>query len=82
MKLWKTKPICSLRTAARVGIDRWETSSPSRVYRPEVGWSRQPRMLMSVVLPDPDAPIRATISPGSIASETPLSTGTPSLPSS
>ena len=43
---------------------------------PAVGRSRQPRMFISVVLPEPVAPISATISPRSISSETPLSTGT------
>src|SRR5262245_42457955 len=37
-------------------------------------------MLMSVVLPEPEAPIRATISPRLTVSDTPFRTGTPTLP--
>src|SRR5215831_2326196 len=33
-------------------------------------------MFINVVLPEPEAPVRATISPRSIVSDTPLSTGT------
>jgi hypothetical protein len=40
-------------------------------YSPLEAVSRQPRMLSSVDLPDPDAPTRATISPRSIAKLTP-----------
>ena len=35
---------------------------------------------MSVVLPEPEAPISATISPRSMVSEMPLSTGTSTSP--
>ena len=37
-------------------------------------------MFMSVVLPDPEAPINATISPRRIVSDTPRSTGTSTSP--
>ena len=47
-----------------------------RKYSPAVGRSRHPRMFMSVLLPEPDAPIRATYSPFSIFSVMPLRTGT------
>ena len=64
---------------------RWSAESrdiscPSSQYSPEVGRSRQPRMFISVLLPEPDAPIRATISPPATVSDTPLSTGTAMSP--
>src|SRR5687768_15317327 len=39
------------------------TSLPSSRYSPLVGRSRQPRMCMSVDLPEPDGPVTATNSP-------------------
>ena len=53
-----------------------DISWPSSQYSPEVGRSRQPRMCIRVLFPDPEAPIRATRSPRETVSETPLSTGT------
>ncbi len=80
LKLWKTKPSFSVRTTARWFDERSLISWPSSQYRPEVGWSRQPRMFISVVLPEPEAPISATISPRAIDSEMPCSTGTSTSP--
>ena len=57
-----------------------ETSSPSSRYWPPVGVSRQPRMFISVDLPEPEAPTMATNSPGWISSETPRSTSTATSP--
>ena len=52
-----------MRTSARwFGVSRL-ISWPSSQYLPEVGWSRHPRMFIKVVLPEPEAPISATISP-------------------
>src|SRR5262245_27297858 len=48
---------------ARADPARPWTGTPSRSYVPEVGESRQPMIAMSVDLPDPDGPIRATNSP-------------------
>ena len=80
LKLWKTKPSFSVRTSARwLGVSRL-ISSPSNQYLPELGWSRQPRMFIKVVLPEPEAPISATISPRSMDSEMPRSTGTSTSP--
>ena len=80
LKLWKTKPSLAVRTSARwLGVN-WLISWPSSQYSPELGRSRQPRIFISVVLPEPDAPIRATISPRSMVSEMPLSTGTSTSP--
>jgi hypothetical protein len=64
------------RPRARPSADRPDTSWPSSQYSPEEGWSRQPRMFMRVLLPEPDAPMRAASSPCATASDTPLRTGT------
>ena len=71
LKPWKTNPTFLLRAVARVFFDRVETSCPSRMYRPDVGRSRQPRMCMNVDFPEPDGPITATNSPVPISSDTP-----------
>src|SRR5262245_3747143 len=81
LKLWNTKPIFLLRTTARSSLDSFATSWPSSQYSPEVGRSRQPSVFMRVVLPEPEAPMRATISPRPISSDTPLSTGRSTWPS-
>ncbi len=47
---------------------------------PEVGRSRQPRMFMSVDLPEPDGPITATNSPAPIVRSTPSSARTSTSP--
>ena len=80
LKLCKTKPSLAVRTRARRSGERRPISCPSSQNRPELGRSRQPRIFMSVVLPEPEAPIRATISPRAMVRETPLSTGTSSSP--
>ncbi len=80
LKLWKTNPSFSVRTKARWFGDRRLISWPSNQYWPELGRSRQPRMFISVVLPEPDAPINATISPRAMDNETPRSTGTSTSP--
>ena len=80
LKFWKTKPSFSVRTSARwFGVSPL-ISWPSSQYLPELGWSRQPRMFINVVLPEPEAPISATISPRAIDSEMPRSTGTSTSP--
>ena len=63
LKPWNTKPIFLFRTSASWSLDICETSWPSRKYWPEVGRSRQPRMCISVDLPEPDGPVTATNSP-------------------
>ena len=80
LKLWKTKPSFSVRTSARwFGVSRL-ISWPSNQNSPELGRSRQPRMFINVVLPEPEAPISATSSPWWIVSEMPRSTGTSTSP--
>src|SRR5262249_57801217 len=59
LKFWKTKPIFLLRITARPSDDRLDTSVPSSQYSPEDGRSRQPSRFISVVLPEPDAPVSA-----------------------
>ena len=44
---------------------------PSTRALPEVGESSPPRMLMSVVLPEPEGPMMAIHSPSSMVKETP-----------
>src|SRR5512146_689765 len=71
LKLWKTNPTFWLRISDRSLSERWDTFSPSRMYSPLVGTSRQPRMFIRVDLPEPDGPIIATISPRRILKVTP-----------
>ncbi len=75
LKFWKTKPIFEFRTSARCSADMAEISCPSSQYWPEVGRSRQPRMFISVLLPEPLTPTSAINSPRSIFSVTPLQNG-------
>src|SRR6478672_3256648 len=68
---WKMKPIFSLRMRASSRPDSPSTRSPSSEYVPEVGVSRQPRIDISVDLPDPDGPMSARNSPRSTARSIP-----------
>ena len=67
LNCWNTKPMKRLRTSAS-----WSSSSDGDVVRrragtsPDVGTSRQPRMCISVDLPEPDGPMMATNSPSSM----------------
>ena len=69
-----------LRIDASASPSSASTSSPARRSVPEVGRSRQPRMFISVLLPEPDAPITATNSPSSMSSDTPASACTVCAP--
>ena len=80
MKFWNTNPIRRLRSQARSGSESRVTSRPSIRGGRTVGRSRNPSRLISVVFPEPEAPISATISPRAIESETPRSTGTSIAP--
>src|ERR1700736_1462905 len=51
---------------------------PSTTTRPEVGWSSPPRILIKVVLPEPDGPMMAIHSPASTSKLTPPSARTAS----
>jgi hypothetical protein len=68
---WKMNATDRRRTFTSSSSDIADTSCPSITTVPEVGWSRPPRMLRSVVLPEPDRPRTATSSPGSAARDTP-----------
>src|SRR4030095_6327144 len=68
---WKTKPTFSLRMAARSAAERFSACRPSSAEVAPVGTSRQPRMAISVLLPDPEGPIRATNSPRSTSRSMP-----------
>ena len=52
------------------------TFAPSSLYEPLVGTSRQPRMAISVLLPEPDGPMMAIISPFWMCRLTPSSART------
>jgi hypothetical protein len=76
LNCWNTKPMRRCRMADSASSSRLDTSRPSSRYRPAVGVSRQPRMVMKVDFPDPDGPMTATISPARISTETPRSAWT------
>ena len=80
LNCWKTKPILRLRTWASSSSDMVLTSSPARRKEPDVGTSRQPRMCISVDLPEPDGPMTATYSPAAMSKETPRRASTSSDP--
>src|SRR3990172_2925116 len=63
-------PKSRLRSPARGGSLSPAPPTPWSRYEPVVGRSRQPMMLSSVVLPDPDAPTTATHSPTSTSRST------------
>src|SRR5664279_3430923 len=67
-------------TTARSFSDMVLTSSPPRRYEPCVGMSRQPRMFMSVDLPEPDGPVIAMYSPSSTLSVIPRNASNVILP--
>ncbi len=70
MLLWKTVEMSRQRRLRRSSSGRCVMSVPSKVMLPPLmrpgRWSRRSRAVPSVVLPEPDSPIRPTNSPGSI----------------
>src|SRR5215831_7572429 len=70
----------SRRRRARPASERAKTSSPANSTRPLVGRSSVPSTCSSVDFPTPDAPMTATLSPGSTVSVTPRRTRTISGP--
>src|SRR5262249_45166422 len=70
----------SRRRRASPASERAKTSSPANSTRPLVGRSSVPSTCSSVDFPTPDAPITATLSPGSTVSVTPRRTRTSSGP--
>ena len=65
LQSWKTKPSRSRRKRERALPRRAVTSVPSTVMVPEEGRSMVDTQFKRVVLPEPDAPITPTNSPGS-----------------
>src|SRR6516162_814018 len=55
-------------------------SRPATCTTPELGGSRPPRICSSVVLPEPEAPMIATRSPGDTSRTTPRSTSSTTGP--
>ncbi|KYF92171.1 hypothetical protein BE20_12435 [Sorangium cellulosum] len=77
---WKTNPILRLRSRASSTSSSSSTGSSSRRYRPAVGRSSVPMTFSVVDLPDPEAPMMATISPRESSRETPRSACTSTSP--
>ena len=68
---WKTNPILRFRRSASSSRSSPSTSTPSSRKRPPVGRSRQPKVFIIVLLPEPLAPMMATNSPGWMVRVTP-----------
>src|SRR5206468_3552108 len=77
LNVWKTNPSLRALRSARAPADSALAASPSMRISPEVGVSRQPMRLSSVVLPLPDGPAMATNSPVATLNETSSSAVTP-----
>src|SRR5438477_10330326 len=73
-------PRARLRTRPRASSESVASAAPSTSMSPAVGASRPPSRCKSVLLPDPEAPTTATVSPGTTERSTPISTGTSSGP--
>src|SRR5581483_7189742 len=71
---WWTKPMPSLVASP---TERTVTRAPSMRISPPSGWCTPPRIFISVLLPAPFSPIRATTSPRLTETETPSSATTP-----
>ena len=74
---WKMKPKCSRRRRERSASLIAATSRPSKNTSPWSGTSTPDMQCSSVDLPEPDGPMTATSSPGSMSREIPASTGPP-----
>src|SRR5439155_10113782 len=73
LNVWNTNPTFRLRTCASRLPASPLTSSPSRRYVPAVAVSRQPRMCIRVLFPEPDGPVIAMNSPAATSTSTPRS---------
>jgi hypothetical protein len=76
LKSWKTKPISRARIRVRSPSPSSTMSRPSKLSSgrgpsSRSGAWRSPRMCIKVLLPEPDGPMIATISPGSMLKSTP-----------
>ena len=80
LNCWKTNPIDSRRSFGSSFGLVGSTSLPSMNNRPVSCVNMQPRMQRSVVLPEPEGPSSATISPLRTLSEIPRTAWTTSCP--
>src|SRR6476619_6924870 len=71
-KLWNTKPTFSPRTRARPSSSSVDIGAPSMSTLPPLGVSSPAINASSVVLPEPDAPTTATVSPRWMSKAMPL----------
>src|SRR3990167_1276532 len=78
---WYTKPRCRLRRSPCCAALRPDIVCPISCTLPLVGASSPPSRCSKVLLPEPDAPTIATVSPARTARSTPVSTVTSSRPS-
>src|SRR5690606_24821395 len=69
-KLWNTKPTLSPRTLARPSSSSCASAAPSRCTVPSLGRSRPASRESRVLLPEPEAPTTATVSPCSMRKST------------
>jgi len=76
-KNWKTMPMVRPRQTASCSSVIWSRRLPLTVTVPAVGLSMPAIRLMIVVLPLPDGPVIATISPAAMARSTPSSARKP-----
>ncbi len=70
--VWKTWPTLFLRYSTSSPGPSLVSSWPKTLTLPAEALSRPPMMLSRVVFPEPDGPIRATISPSSTLRSSPL----------
>lgn len=70
---WNTNPADRARWRVSCGSSLAESETPASITSPSVGLSSQERQLRSVVFPQPEGPMMATISPRRTSMETPLS---------
>jgi len=75
------KPSDWLRSTPRSRSDRPDMRRPATSISPLLGVSRPPRMCSKVLLPEPEAPTMARVSPRPSAKSTPASTSVRRLPS-
>ena len=60
--VWNTNPTLRCRNSVRLAGDQSVMSTPPTSTRPLLGVRSAPAIEHSVVLPEPDGPMRATIS--------------------
>jgi hypothetical protein len=78
LNCWNTSPRRSLRNSARPESDSSETRASSSLIAPSSAASSPAIKCSSVLLPLPDSPVSATLSPAATERFTPRSTATSS----